>query len=152
MAGPFLQEDFERIIPPDKKLSKQWIDSLYARGNPLSATGEDLKFIGMPTASARARFIWEATAGSGFGTWKVQETGKNRDWLAVDRSGYHPLPLGPGLCAGGRLRRRKRVFTLDCKGFEDVVFTNRYPMARVTYADAACPLASNWKPTPPSSH
>ena len=34
----------------------------------------------------------------------------------------------------------KRVFTLDSKGFEDVVFTNRYPMARVAYADAACPV------------
>ena len=48
MAGPFSKEDFEQIIPSDKKLSKEWIASLYARGEALSATGEDLKYIGMP--------------------------------------------------------------------------------------------------------
>ena len=48
MAGPFTKEDFEQIIPSDKKLSEEWMASLYARGEALSATGEDLKFIGMP--------------------------------------------------------------------------------------------------------
>ena len=48
MAGPFSATDFAKIIPADKKLSKEWIASLYARGEALSATGDDLKYIGMP--------------------------------------------------------------------------------------------------------
>ena len=48
MAGPFTQQDFRHIVPADKKLSQAWIDGLYARGEALTASGNELKFIGMP--------------------------------------------------------------------------------------------------------
>ena len=42
MAGPFTQEDFKHIVPADKKLSQQWIKSLYARGDAtFSRNGTD---------------------------------------------------------------------------------------------------------------
>ena len=50
MAGPFTGKDFEQVIPSDKKLSKEWIAGLYERGTPLSASGDALKFIGMPVS------------------------------------------------------------------------------------------------------
>jgi hypothetical protein len=53
MAGPFATEDFEQIIPSDKNLGEEWMASLYARGEALSATGEDLKYIGMPISFHR---------------------------------------------------------------------------------------------------
>ena len=34
MAGPFTREDFEHLVPADKKLSAAWIKSLTARGKP----------------------------------------------------------------------------------------------------------------------
>jgi uncharacterized protein (DUF608 family) len=142
MAGPFWQEDFEQIIPSDKKLSKQWIDSLYARGNPLSATGEDLKFIGMPVNGICTGQVYLGGDGRLWywnldGARDKKQIGAGPRFTAPD-SFHSPLDQGFALQvdSGGE----KRVFTLDSKGFEDVVFTNRYPMARVAYADATCPV------------
>ena len=142
MAGPFAAEDFEKIIPSAKKLSKDWIASLYARGVPLTATGDDLKFIGMPI--------------NGICTGQVYLGGDGRLWywnLDGARDRKHAVkgprftepdfihsPMDQGFALEVDSRGEKRVFTLDSNGFEDVVFTNRYPMARVTYAGEACPV------------
>ena len=66
MAGPFDAAKLAHIIPADKKLSKAWIEGLYARGEPLTATGGDLKFIGMPI--------------SGIATGQVYLSGDGRLW------------------------------------------------------------------------
>jgi hypothetical protein len=34
MAGPFAAEDFEKLVPADKKLHPDWVRSLFARGSP----------------------------------------------------------------------------------------------------------------------
>ena len=34
MAGPFTREDFEKLVPADKKLSPEWVKSLFERGTP----------------------------------------------------------------------------------------------------------------------
>ena len=142
MAGPFAAEDFEQIIPSDKKLSKEWIASLYARGKPLTATGEDLKYIGMPINGICTGQVYLGGDGRLWywnldGTRDSKHTGKGPRFTDPDTI-HSPMDQGFALQvdSGGE----KRVFTLDSKGFKDVVFTNRYPMARVTYADAACPV------------
>ena len=142
MAGPFAKEDFEQIIPSDKKLSKEWIASLYARGKPLSATGEDLKFIGMPINGICTGQVYLGGDGR---LWYWNLDGK-RDPKHIgegprftDPDTIHS-PMDQGFALEVDSGGEKRVFTLDSKGFEDVVFTNRYPMARVAYADAACPV------------
>jgi len=48
MAGPFSVDDFERLVPTDKKLSAVWIRSLFERGEADWFSGDDLKHIGMP--------------------------------------------------------------------------------------------------------
>jgi non-lysosomal glucosylceramidase len=48
MAGPFDAGDFEKLVPADKRLSAEWVKSLYERGEPAQYTGPDLKWIGMP--------------------------------------------------------------------------------------------------------
>jgi len=48
MAGPFTRADFENLVPADKKLRPEWVNSLTARGERLVYRGEDLKKIGMP--------------------------------------------------------------------------------------------------------
>ena len=142
MAGPFSKEDFEQIIPSDKKLSKEWIASLYARGEALSATGEDLKFIGMPINGICTGQVYLGGDGR-LWYWNLdgkrdkKHTGEGPRFTDPDTI-HSPMDQGFALevDSGGE----KRVFTLDSKGFEDVVFTNQYPMARVAYADAACPV------------
>src|SRR5262245_32103834 len=48
MAGPFENSDFEKLVPSDKKLSPDWVKSLFDRGTKTIYRGTDLKYIGMP--------------------------------------------------------------------------------------------------------
>ena len=48
MAGPFDRADFGKLVPADKKLSPEWIQSLFARGARTVYRGTDLEKIGMP--------------------------------------------------------------------------------------------------------
>lgn len=138
MAGPFSATDFDKIIPADKKLSQDWIAGLYERGEALNAAGEDLKYIGMPI--------------NGICTGQVYLGGDGRLWywnLNATKDGKHTpkglrymqpdvanAPLGQGFA----LQVNGKVHTLDQKGFQDVRFTNQYPMGWVHYADTACPV------------
>ena len=138
MAGPFSKEDFEEIIPSDKKLSKEWVASLYARGKPLSATGDDLKYIGMPINGICTGQVYLGGNGRLWcwnldGARDAKHKGSGPRFLNPDLA-YSPMSQGFALQAGGK------VFTLDGKGFKDVRFTNQYPMATVDYADSACPV------------
>src|ERR1035438_6483634 len=48
MAGPFTREDFDQLVPADKKLSPDWVKSLFARGEAAVYRGAELEKIGMP--------------------------------------------------------------------------------------------------------
>jgi len=45
MAGPFTREDFDHLVPADKKLSPDWVKSLFARGEPEVLRGNELKYV-----------------------------------------------------------------------------------------------------------
>jgi hypothetical protein len=53
-AGPFRPEDFERLIPADKKLDPAWVRSLFERGEPTVFRGAELDLIGMPVGGIGA--------------------------------------------------------------------------------------------------
>ena len=138
MAGPFEAAELDHVIPADKKLSKAWIEGLYARGEPLTATGDDLKFIGLPI--------------SGIGTGQVYLSGDGRLWywnLTANKDKKNN-PKGPRYMdpdeakspagQGFALQINDEVHSLDAKGFEKVTFTNQCPMGRVNFADAAVPV------------
>ncbi len=138
MAGPFEAKDFEHIIPADKKLSRDWIASLHARGEALSASTGELAYIGMPI--------------SGMGTGQVYLGGDGQLWcwnLDATKDAKHtpkglrfmePDAADSTLSQGFALQVNGQVHTLDAEGFAEVKFTNRYPMGRVEYMDPACPL------------
>jgi non-lysosomal glucosylceramidase len=139
MAGPFTGKDFEQIIPSDKKLSKEWIASLYDRGKPLTATGEDLKYIGMPINGICTGQVYLGGDGR-LWYWNLDGT-KDAKWNNPKGPNFmEPLAAGTPEIQGFALRAGGREFSLDAKGFKDVTFTNRYPMATVDYADPACPV------------
>ena len=72
VAGPFEAKDFEKLIPADKKLSPDWIKSLFARGAPNGYRGAELDQIGMPVGGICAgQLISAATAGCGIGTSSI---------------------------------------------------------------------------------
>ncbi|GAC13808.1 hypothetical protein [Aliiglaciecola lipolytica] len=134
MAGPFLKSDFDSVIPSDKKLSKEWLASLYERGKPMSATGKNLKYIGMPINGICTGQVYLGGDGS---LWRWNITGK-RNTQKENPKG--PRYLDPDAASspinqGFALKVGTEEFTLDANGFESVVFTNQYPMAKVAYKD-----------------
>ncbi|TXG39044.1 GH116 family glycosyl-hydrolase [Seonamhaeicola maritimus] len=144
MAGPFSQQDFKNGIPKDKKLSKEWIESLYARGDAFSATGKELEFIGMPINGIGTGQVYLGGDGS-LWCWNLdgepddiwKEMGQGHKYMKPVTP-YSPMDQGFALQVG--LGKEKQVFRLDSSGFRDIVFTNKYPMGDVSYADAACPV------------
>ncbi|EMI18672.1 Glucosylceramidase domain protein [Rhodopirellula maiorica SM1] len=138
MAGPFEAEDFDHVIPADKKLSKQWIESLYARGEPLSATAGNLKYIGMPISGLCTGQVYLGGDGQ-LWYWNLtakkdrKNNPKGVRYMQPDVARSSPAQ-GFALQVGGK------VHTLDAGGFQDVKFTNQYPMGLVNYADKSCPL------------
>lgn len=143
-AGPFTAADFERLVPADKKLSKDWLASLTARGRPAVARGKELDFIGMPVG--------------GIGCGQLYLGGDGRLWLwdvfnqkpspqASNGGGPHyarpPRPTAPlqqGFAL--RVRRGERVQTraLDRDGFADIRFRGEYPIGTIDYTDPDCPV------------
>ncbi len=141
MAGPFdpkVANDFDKVIPADKRLSKQWIEGLYARGEALTATGESLNNIGMPI--------------TGLGTGQIYLSGDGRlwNWNLTAKKGKKHNPKGPSYAdpdqakpsdwQGFAIRVGDKIRTLDSTGFQKVRFTNRYPMALVDFTDDNCPV------------
>jgi uncharacterized protein (DUF608 family) len=137
MAGPFTREDFEHLVPADKKLTQEWIKSLYLRGVPEILRGNELRFVGMPVG--------------GIGTGQLYLGGDGRLWhwdifnrlegQSTNESHYAKplLPSSPleqkfSLTIGGNTR------TLDSTGFADVSFRGEYPIGTVKYKDSNVPL------------
>ncbi|EMI42256.1 Glucosylceramidase domain protein [Rhodopirellula sp. SWK7] len=144
MAGPFADSELDHPIPADKKLSKQWIESLYARGNPMTATGDDLKYIGMPINGVCTGQVYLGGDGR-LWRWNLdgardfkKETPKGPRFLEPDVAASS-MSQGFALQVGGV--GSKKTHTLDENGFANVTFTNHYPMATVDYVDPECPVS-----------
>ena len=67
MAGPFTREDFDHLVPADKKLSPDWVKSLFARGTPEVLRGSELKYVGMPVGGIGAGQLYLGGDGRGRG-------------------------------------------------------------------------------------
>lgn len=139
VAGPFTREDFTRLVPADKKLSPDWVKSLYQRGARTIYRGSELEKIGMPVG--------------GIGCGQVYLGGDGRLWhwdifnqhTATGAGHYaNPMPPQSPLAQGFALRvtasGQTRVRTFDRTGWDDVAFNGEYPLAFVEYRDAGSPV------------
>ena len=139
MAGPFKAADFENAIPVDKKLSKEWIAGLYARGEALSATGDELATVGMPISGICTGQVYLAGDGR-LWYWNIDGAKNGKINNPKGPSYMKPLKSGSSDVQGFAIQAGGKEFALDASGFKDVKFTNQYPMATVDYADADCPV------------
>jgi len=141
MAGPFSIDDFESLVPADKKLSEAWIQSLFERGEADWYSGEDLKHIGMPVGGICCGHVYLGGDGR-LWHWDI--------FNQVIRTGYRgphyaePMTADTGIDLGFKIRARAggkdRVRPLDATGFPSVRFRGAYPMGFVEYGDNGFPL------------
>jgi uncharacterized protein (DUF608 family) len=136
MAGPFTREDFEQLVPADKKLSPAWVKSLFARGTPEILRGGELKFVGMPVG--------------GIGAGQLYLGGDGRLWhwdifnqhisTGAEHYAKPPAPASP-LTQKFSLKLGDKICPLERDGFSDISFRGEYPIGMVEYSDASVPLA-----------
>ena len=141
MAGPFTREDFAHLVPADKKLSPEWVKSLFARGTPEVLRGSDFKYVGMPVGGIGAGQLYLGGDGR-LWHWDIFNQYIYTDDRDVDKCHYtKPLTPSSPLAQKFSLKIGDAVHTLDCDGFADVAFCGEYPIGIVEYSDAAVPLA-----------
>lgn len=137
MAGPFGPADFERLVPADKKLSPEWVRSLFERGTPQVYRGKDLELIGMPVGGLCAGQIYLGGDGR---LWHWDIFNQN---LGTSTNGDHyakPMTPGSPLEQGFSLRVGEVIRALDKTGFKDVSFRGEYPLGIVEYREPELPL------------
>lgn len=139
MAGPFETADFQKLVPADKKLSPEWLQSLFARGQRTVYRGADLRFIGMPVGGLCAGQLYLGGDGK-LWHWDIfneqQHTGSAH--YAKPPPPRSPVDQGFSLkfIAAGKAIER----TLDANSFKDVSFSGEYPFGFVEYRDEDCPI------------
>lgn len=111
MAGPFECADFDQLVPADKKLSPDWIKSLFDRGQPTVYRGEDLKHIGMPIGGIGAGYLYLGGDGK-LWHWDIfnKTGGTGADHYANPMKPESPLEQGFAIRAtvGGKTETRTR--------------------------------------------
>ncbi len=135
MAGPFEASDFEKLVPADKRLSADWVKSLYERGEPAWHSGDELKWIGMPVGGLCAGQLYLGGDGR-LWHWDIFN---QRIGTAAAHYAEPMEPVAP-LDQGFAIRVNDVVRTLDRRGFTDIRFRGEYPIARVEYRDQQLPV------------
>ncbi|MGO8699351.1 MAG: GH116 family glycosyl-hydrolase [Limisphaerales bacterium] len=135
MAGPFTRDNFDHLVPADKKLSPEWVKSLFARGTPEVLRGNELKFVGMPIGGIGAGQLYLGGDGR-LWHWDIfnQSFGTGSEHYAKPLTPSAPIAQSFSLTIAGQ------THTLDRGGFSEVSFRGEYPMGIVEYADPGVPL------------
>ena len=133
MAGPF--EPGEPLDVSDKKLDAKWVKSLTERGTPTVYQGAELDKIGMPIGGIGAGQLYLGGDGK-LWHWDIFNIphGTGDGGYAHPRMQESPIEQGFAVRVNGKTHR------LDKTGFADIEFAGQYPIAEVTYRDAACPV------------
>jgi uncharacterized protein (DUF608 family) len=153
VAGPFRQQDATgHFVPADKKLAREWIQALYARGGSTWYAGEDLNTIGMPVGGICAGQVY-LTGDGRLTCWDIFNQNQNTGYGAVNYQVGRPpehtvdggtivpaAPLDQGFAVRVRSGDRTVDRTLDRNGFPAVRFCGEYPIGRVEYTDPALPV------------
>ncbi len=141
------------LVPADKQLSKNWLQSLFQRGDPEIFHGEQLKHIGMPVGGLCAGLLYMGGDGKPW-LWDIfnrnsmakSVTYGGRTFGNSDGATYvEPLiphsPLAQGFAVKYQVEGKSTVRRCDRGGnWAQLTFQGNYPVATVSYADPDCPL------------
>ncbi|MGA2662430.1 MAG: GH116 family glycosyl-hydrolase, partial [Verrucomicrobiota bacterium] len=138
MAGPFTRQDFDKLVPADKKLRPEWVASLTARGERTVYRGAELDRIGMPIGGVCAGQLYVGGDGK-LWHWDIfnRYVGTGADHYAKPMRPASPFEHGFALrlTTGGQTRQ----WPLDGAHWRDISFIGEYPIGYVEYRDAGCP-------------
>ncbi|HXP63074.1 MAG TPA: GH116 family glycosyl-hydrolase [Dongiaceae bacterium] len=138
MAGPFTRQDFEKLVPADKKLRPEWVASLTARGERTIYRGADLDRIGMPVGGLCAGQLYLGGDGK-LWHWDIfnHYVGTGAEHYAKPMTPGSPFDHGFALrlTSGGQTRE----WRLERGHWRDLSFIGEYPIGYVEYRDADCP-------------
>jgi len=148
MAGPFDKKDNEirHFVPADKKLHKQWVKSLFAKGVQEVYRGDDLETIGMPIGGIGAGQLYLCGDGT-LGCWQIFNqhhfSGGGGKELYKPRTPDKPVEQGFAVIVdrGGEKSAKK----LNKKDFSNVEFTGQYPIGTVRYEEDGFPVKVEMK-------
>jgi len=151
-AGPFDENEYLKYIPADKKLDPAWVKSLFERGKKETYSDpEALKHIGMPVGGLFAGTVYLSGDGQ-LWLWDIfnrdQEGIQPREVelggsLVNTRSGANfiePAKIQSPFKQGFELIIGDKVRPINQKGFKNIEFDGRYPMARIKFSDPDCPV------------
>jgi len=145
IAGPFAPEDFEKLVPADKKLSAAWVQSLFARGQPEVWRGTELAHLGMPIGGLCTGQLYLGGDGR-LWYWDIFKSNYSSDYGGLSMGIHYANPPKPSfpIAQGFALRvaanGQPQVRELDARGFSQIAFRGEYPLARLAYRDPGCPV------------
>jgi uncharacterized protein (DUF608 family) len=139
MAGDFNAADFEKLIPADKKLTPEWIQSLFARGARTIYRGVELEKIGMPIGGICTGQVYLGGDGK-LWHWDIfnQHIGTGESHYANPPK--PEFPVEQGFAIKITQNGKTGVRNLDHTGFSDIAFTGEYPIGYVNYRDPQSPI------------
>ena len=144
VAGPFTKEDFEKLVPADKKLAAGWVQSLTARGEPTIYRNPELDYIGMPVGGFCTGQLYLGGDGRLL-HWDIFNAPSPSDFNLY-RGPHYAAPIKPtapleqGFAVKVTRGGKSEVRRLDKTGFPDVTFCGQYPIGTVNYQDQAWPV------------
>jgi len=139
MAGPFENAGFEKLVPSDKKLSPDWVKSLFARGTKTTYRGAELKYIGMPIGGLCAGQLYLGGDGK-LWHWDIFNHHATTGAEHYARPMEPASPLEQGFALMISQQGNTQVRPMDQSGWSDISFNGEYPIGRVEYRDAASPI------------
>ncbi|MDA0193521.1 MAG: GH116 family glycosyl-hydrolase [Bacteroidetes bacterium] len=157
-AGPFDFDEIDHLIPEDKKLSSEWLKSLFERGAPEVFKDEELKHIGMPVGGIGCGQLYLGGDGR-LWLWHIFKTVYSREkdhgqkLSAMTLGGHYAYPekvfgretrpVEQG--AAIRITSGNQQYTrrLNSEGFRDITFRGEYPIGKVAYKDVKLPVEVN---------
>ncbi len=161
MAGPFNDNDYLKIIMEDKKLSPEWVNSLFIRGQKQTYSDRKaLDHIGMPVGGLFAGtvylsgdgrlWLWDIFNRDQEGILPIKITYKGNQFRSRDGARYiEPatvtVPFEQEFGVWVNVDGVKQNIPFNADGFENVSFNGRYPLGQVDYQSPRLPLKATLK-------
>ena len=148
------------LIPEDKMLSAEWIESLTNRGFPeiYSSLKDELKYIGMPVGGVSCGQLYISGDGR-LWLWDIFQSNYKREGPAGKKwrldqfsvGGLYSKPrtssketdryqVKNGFALGYQQNGQIKTLSLDKNGFDDISFRGEYPLAKIRYQKEGLPL------------